>query len=68
MNERDPSCCTACAQGLIKAGLLGPFNQVVNPPGQAETDFSKWLDFQPTRTPFNLAYSIKPEHAKFEPW
>jgi hypothetical protein len=52
----------------MKAGLLGPFNKVVNPPGQAETDFSKWLDFQPTRTPFNLAYPIKPEHAKFEPW
>lgn len=56
------------AQGLMAAGLLGPFNKVVNPPGQAETNFGRFLDFKPTQTPFNAAYPIQPAHAKFEPW
>lgn len=62
------SACHMHTQGLMAAGLLGPFNNVVNPPGQAETDFSRFLDFTPTQTPFNAAYPIRPAHAKFEPW
>lgn len=54
-------------QGLVDAGLLGPFNKRVNPPGQADTDFKKWLGFEPNHTTRDITYPITPQHEKFEP-
>lgn len=54
-------------QGLMDVGLLGPFNKIVNAPGQAETDFKRWLGFTPGAAAAAV-YSIQPEHVKFEPW
>jgi hypothetical protein len=58
-------------QGLMAAGLLGPFNKGVNPPGQADTNFQRWLTFQPdgnSSSAAGIAYAIQPKHDKFEPW
>jgi hypothetical protein len=55
-------------QGLLDAGLLGPFNKVVNAPGHAETNFKQWLAFIPNHTRHEITYAIKPQHDKFEPW
>lgn len=51
----------------MDVGLLGPFNKIVNAPGQAETDFKRWLGFTPGAAAAAV-YSIQPEHVKFEPW
>jgi hypothetical protein len=52
----------------MDVGLLGPFNEMVNVPGHAETDFKRWLAFNPTPTTHEVTYSITPQHDKFEPW
>ena len=53
----------------MAAGLLAPFNKGVNPPGQADTNYARWLTFQPgDGNSSGIAFGIQSKHQKYEPW